>query len=223
MKIVDKYDNNKYIEEKENYILAVGGDGTLIRAIHKFGKLKKPFFGVAAGTANFLMNEENEINFETCKILEFNLLKVKVYYVEEKTNKIETIYAFNDLIVGEFNGWIDFKCEHQENILGNFKGAGLLISTAQGSTGANKNNHGTIIPLSSKHWAVTGVMTNRNINYVIEPNELIMELESRGNIKINVDGKHFERNNVYKVILNKSDINIQVIFNDLKKFQDKRK
>ena len=233
MKIVDKYDNNKYIEEKENYILAVGGDGTLIRAIHKFGKLKKTFFGVAAGTANFLMNEENEINIETSQILEFNLLKVEAHYTEiiddsfygiyKETEKIDIVYAFNDVIVGEFNEWIDFKCEHQENILGNFKGAGLLISTAQGSTGANKNNHGTIIPLSSKHWAVSGVMTNRNINYVIEPNELIIELESRGNIKINVDGKHFERNNVYKVILNKSDINIQVIFNDLKKFQDKRK
>ena len=79
MKIVDKYDYNKYIEEKENYVLAVGGDGTLIRAIHKFGKLKKPFFGVAAGTANFLMNEENEINIETSQILEFNLLKVTIF------------------------------------------------------------------------------------------------------------------------------------------------
>lgn len=233
MKIVDEYDHRKYIEEKQTFIKAVGGDGTLIRAIHKFGKLNKPFFGVAAGTANFLMNDELKINRDTATKLTFHMLQAEIYYTEiiddpmlglySETNKIETVYAFNDIIIGEFNAWIDFSCTHQENILGDFKGAGLLISTAQGSTGANKNNNGTIIPLSSQNWVVSGVMTNRNISYVIEPNELLIECKSRGNIKINVDGKHFEANNVEKVIITKSNITVDVIFNDLKKFQDKRK
>ena len=219
MKIYDDYDKNKYIEDIGDYIIAKGGDGTLIRAIHMFDHLNKPFFGIAAGTANFLMNSEDKIKFQTAETLEFNLITVEVH-TEELVN---VVYAFNDVIIGEFNAWIDFHCEHKENILGDFKGAGLLISTAQGSTGANKNNHGTIIPLSSKHWAVSGVMTNRNINYVIEPNELIIETKSRGNVKINVDGKHFEADNVKKVVLSKSEITIKVIFNNLKEFQDKRK
>lgn len=235
-KIYDEYDKNKYIHNKENYIEAKGGDGTLIRAIHKFDHLNKPFFGIAAGTENFMMNDEEEINHETAEIVEFNLLKVQVFTKKWKTDNdnswsdkqelIETseiVYAFNDVIIGSFNGWINFYCEHKENILGDFKGAGLLISTAQGSTGANKNNHSTIIPLKSKNWAVSGVMTNRNIRYVIEPNELTVNVKSRENIKINVDGKHFEADNIHKVIISKSDINVKVIFNDLKKFQDKRK
>ena len=61
MKIYDEYDNNKYIEEKENYIEAKGGDGTLIKAIHKFKDKNKPFFGIAAGTFNFMMNDEDNI------------------------------------------------------------------------------------------------------------------------------------------------------------------
>ena len=235
-KIYDEYDKNKYIHNKKNYIEAKGGDGTLIRAIHKFDHLNKPFFGIAAGTENFMMNDEEEINHETAEIVEFNLLKVQVFTKKWKTDNdkswsdkqelIETseiVYAFNDVIIGSFNGWINFYCEHKENILGDFKGAGLLISTAQGSTGANKNNHSTIIPLKSKNWAVSGVMTNRNIRYVIEPNELTVNVKSRENIKINVDGKHFEADNIHKVIISKSDINVKVIFNDLKKFQDKRK
>ena len=96
-----------------------------------------------------------------------------------------------------------------------------MISTAQGSTGANKNNHGTIIPLSSKHWAVSGVMTNRNINYVIESTSLEINCTSRGNIKINVDGKHFEADGVSKVILKRGPI-VEVIFNDVLKFKKKR-
>ena len=231
MKIYDDYDKNKYIEDIGDYIIAKGGDGTLIRAIHMFDHLNKPFFGIAAGTANFLMNSDSKIDLFSGTTLEFNLIKVQVFYTEEiddvcgytTVTREETVYAFNDVIIGEFNAWIDFHCEHKENILGDFKGAGLLISTAQGSTGANKNNHGTIIPLSSKHWAVSGVMTNRNINYVIEPNELIIETKSRGDVKINVDGKHFEADNVKKVVLLKSEITVKVIFNNLKEFQDKRK
>ena len=231
MKIYDDYDKNKYIEDIGDYIIAKGGDGTLIRAIHMFDHSNKPFFGIAAGTANFMMNDESKINLLSGTTLKFNLIKVEVHYLEEidsvcgltNISKIETVYAFNDVIIGEFNAWIDFQCEHKENILGDFKGAGLLISTAQGSTGANKNNNGVIIPLSSKHWVVSGVMTNRDIRYVIEPNELIVKCKSRGNIKINVDGTHFEKSGVTKVIISKSDIGVNVIFNDLKKFQDKRK
>ena len=236
MKIYDDYDKNKYIEDIGDYIIAKGGDGTLIRAIHMFDHLNKSFFGIAAGTANFMMNDESKINLLSGTTLKFNLLKVQVFTNEwvtksgeswcdyqELVEKSEIVYAFNDVIIGEFNAWIDFQCEHKENILGDFKGAGLLISTAQGSTGANKNNNGVIIPLSSKHWVVSGVMTNRDIRYVIEPNELIVKCKSRGNIKINVDGTHFEKSGVIKVIISKSDIDVNVIFNDLKKFQDKRK
>lgn len=227
MKIYDEYDKNKYIEDIGDFIIAKGGDGTLIKAIHRFDHLNKPFFGIAAGTANFLMNEEAAIHFRTATTLEFNLIKVDVYYKVEAgifdNEEIKTVYAFNDVNIGEFNGWIDFKCTHKENQIGNFKGAGILISTAQGSTGANKNNGGSIMSLNSHQWSVTGTMTNRRIDYMVDPDELTIETKSRGNVKINVDGKHFEADKVTKVVISKSDITVKVIFNDIKKFQEKRR
>ena len=227
MKIYDEYDKNKYIEDIGDFIIAKGGDGTLIKAIHRFDHLNKPFFGIAAGTANFLMNEEAAIHFRTATTLEFNLIKVDVYYKVEAgifdNEEIKTVYAFNDVNIGEFNGWIDFECTHKENQIGNFKGAGILISTAQGSTGANKNNGGSIMSLNSHQWSVTGTMTNRRIDYMVDPDELTIETKSRGNVKINVDGKHFEADKVTKVVISKSDITVKVIFNDIKKFQEKRR
>lgn len=229
-KIYDEYDSNKYIEEKETFIEAKGGDGTLIRAIHKFKDSNKPFFGIAAGTENFLMNPESVIknNHEKLKL---HLIEVEVYHqkpiynlrghVEDYEEVVSKTYAFNDVIIGEFNAWIEFNCKHEDDILGNFMGAGLLISTAQGSTGANKNNNGTILPLSSKNWSVTGVQVNRNINYVIESTSLEINCTSRGNIKINVDGKHFEADGVSRVVLKKGPI-VEVIFNDILKFKKKR-
>lgn len=233
MKIYDEYDKNKYIEDIGDFIIAKGGDGTLIKSIHRFDHLNKPFFGIAAGTANFLLNEESKINFQTATTVEFNLLKVEVYYsspiynlrgiIESYEDTTQTVYAFNDVNIGEFNGWIDFECTHKENQIGNFKGAGILISTSQGSTGANKNNGGSIMSLNSHQWSVTGTMTNRRIDYVVDPDELTIETKSRGNVKINVDGKHFEADKVTKVVISKSDITVKVIFNDIKKFQEKRR
>ncbi len=221
MKIYDEYDNNKYIEEKESYIEAKGGDGTLIKAIHKFKDKNKPFFGIAAGTFNFMMNDEDNIA-PNCTYQKLYLMEVDVEYKENNLIKNEIVYAFNDVIVGEFNAWIEFDCIDEDDILGKFLGAGILISTTQGSTGANKNNNGTILPLSSRNWSVTGVQVNRNINYVIESNnELTINCTSRGNIKINVDGTYFEKSNVTKVTLKRGPI-VEVIFNDIKKFKKKR-
>lgn len=230
MKIYDEYDKNKYIEELENIIIAKGGDGTLIKAIHRFGNLDKPFFGIAAGTENFLMNSEEKVSMNA-KLQGLFLIKVTVTYqkeiynlrghVEDYETVTETIYAFNDVIVGEFNGWVEFNCNHFDDIIGKFNAAGLLISTAQGSTGANRNNNGTILPLSSKHWSVTGVQANRNINYVIESSFLEINCSSRGNIRINIDGSYFDKSGVSKVILERGP-SVYVIFNDIMKFKKKR-
>lgn len=217
---VDTYDEDKYIEEYPDYILAVGGDGTLINAVHLTLDLNKPIFGVAAGTVNFLMNESG-LKSRKAKQMDFNLIDVEVTYYKGDEKIIEKVQAFNDVIIGEFNAWIEFNCIHGDNILGDFFGSGLLISTAQGSTGANKNNNGTILPLSSNHWSVTGVMTNRNINYVIESKKLEINTFSRGNIKIAVDGSHKVFNDVTNVKIKRGK-KVSLIFNDIQKFKEKR-
>ena len=216
-KILDEYDSEKFIQEQDNYILAKGGDGTLIRAIHMHGKKGKPFFGVAAGTLNFLMNQEQEI-LSTAVIKKFQLLNVEIC-----TNSGEIIQkrAFNDIIIGSFNGWVDFKSNHDESIIGDFKGAGIIISTAQGSTGANKNNNGTILPLGSKLLSVTGVMTNRRIDHVIENTGLDMFCSSRDNVKMAIDGSYFIADNVKSVKITRG-ADIELIFNDYDSFKKKR-
>jgi NAD kinase len=227
-KWIDPYDSEKYILETDEYIEACGGDGTLIRAIHMHAKKNKPFFGVAAGTLNFLMNDEETIS-ETSTVKKLQLLDIEVEFLKEIDDvngytsylTTEIIQAFNDVVVGEFNAWINFKSSHSESILGDFNGAAVIISTAQGSTGANKNNNGTILPLGSKLLSVTGVMTNRKIDHVIENTGLIIDCESRGNIKIGIDGSYKVIDNVQRVKITRGS-DVEVIFNDYEAFKRKR-
>lgn len=229
-KWIDPYDSKKYIQESNKYIIAKGGDGTLIRAIHMHKDKNKPFFGIASGTVNFMMNSESEIQ-PTAVIKKFQLLNIEIMYkkeiynlrghVESYDDVFETVQAFNDCIIGEFNAWIDFKSRHDESILGDFKGAGIIISTAQGSTGANKNNNGTILPLGSKLLSVTGVMTNRRIDHIIENTGLIIDCESRGNIKIGIDGSYRVIDNVRSVKITRG-ADVEIIFNNYEDFKRKR-
>jgi NAD kinase len=221
MNWICQYDSKKYIKERESYIEARGGDGTLIKAIQMFKDKKKPFFGTAGGTENFLMNPEGFIE-KKASYVNFNMIKVEVIYLDENNNeKVEVHQAFNDIIIGEFNAWIDFNCQHEDNILGSFKGAALLISTSQGSTGANKNNRGTILPLSSKQWSITSVMTNRHINYVLSPKELNVKCSTRERVKVAIDGSYVRIKNVISVKLTKGE-KVTVIFNNYKRFKEKR-
>ena len=224
-KWIDEFDSEKYILEKESFIEAKGGDGTLIRAIHMHKDKHKPFFGIAKGSINFLMNKESQIT-EKVTSQKFHLITGKVTYTRKtfgwKDEEVtEEFIAFNDIIIGEFNAWIEFNCTHEDNILGKFMGSAVLISTAQGSTGANKNNHGTILPLSSKNWSVTGVMCNRYIDYVIESTNTTFEVNSRGPITLCVDGSRYTYNNVSKVQITRGE-QVEVLFNNIQNFKEKR-
>lgn len=225
---IDPYDSEKYIQETDTHIIARGGDGTLIRAIHMHYDKGKPFFGIAAGSLNFLMNNESTIS-ETATIKKLQLLNIEITYIQEVDDvngytsflATETFQAFNDCIIGEFNAWIDFKSSHSESILGDFKGSAVIISTAQGSTGANKNNNGTILSLSSKLLSVTGVMTNRRIDHCIENTGLFIECTSRGNIKIGIDGSYRVIEDVKSVNITRGS-DVEVVFNDYEEFKRKR-
>ncbi len=228
----DEYDSNKQIIECKGYILAKGGDGTLLKAIARYTDLKKPFFGEAAGTANFLMNKEDKPRTD-CKILKTNRIKVEVTYTKEKEPadksvlysriKTQTFQAFNDVMIGgDMNSWIDFNVTEKDELFGQFKGGGLIISTPQGSTGVNKTNGGTILPLSSTLWSITGDKTDANIDYVIKPRVTTIEVKSRTPISLWVDGSNNIVENVISVTISKGD-KVEVIFNDYKEFMKKRR
>lgn len=222
----DKYDSNKTIREFDMMVTAQGGDGTLLTAINKFRHLSKPFYGLAAGTVNFLMNNGPMIS--TATTLKFNLLKVEVRFNENTVEKdfsfiprIETFEAFNDINLGSFNGWITFDCTHKDNQIGTFKGSSLVVSTAQGSTGLNRNIGGTILALDSKRWSVTGIATNRFINSVIKPSKFKVGVESREPVSIAIDGTNHVLHNVQSITITKGS-SVEVIVNDLAEFQRKR-
>lgn len=232
--IKDNYDDKKFIDARGDIILAKGGDGTLLRAINKFRHLNKPFYGIGAGTENFLMNNATEAcNIsENAKYKKFNLIRVKVtslkevqnsFHYEEPYEHVEEFQAFNDVMIGgSMNDWISFNVHDPEKIIGKFKGGGVIICTAQGSTGINKNNGGSVLPLNARQWFITGDKTNRKISVPINTKRTTITAESRQSVTVWVDGQNHVIKNVQKIELSKGD-SVTVIFNDYEAFKRKRR
>ena len=222
--------------EKSEIIVCGGGDGTLLKTIKKYHHLSIPFWGYNAGTVGFLMNEgfpedyENEIIFK-----KFFMIEVTVHYKKKIpdpklgniynkiTDKKETFQAFNDVCIGgDMNSWIGFSVIEKDELFGDFKGGGVIISTPQGSTGVNKNNGGVVLPLSSNLWSITGDKTNRKIEYVIKPRKMVITFESRTPVSVWVDGSNNIIRDVYQVELKKGKA-VTVAFGNYFEFQKKRR
>lgn len=229
----DKYDDKKFIDARnEDIVIAKGGDGTLLKAINKFRYLGKPFFGIAGGTLNFLMNKNNTI-LKNAKYKKFTLIKVRVTYqdshkdyIKQKETfyeKTETFEGFNDFALGgDLNSWINFNIHDKDRIIGQCYGSGIIFSTSQGSTGLNKNNGGVILPLSSKQWSITGTQCNRRIHYVIDPNDTTITCNGRSPVTLWVDGGNHIIKNVSKIEISKGS-KVTTIFNNYKEFKRKRR
>lgn len=213
----DQYDSNKTITEYPSFIEVRGGDGTLLTAINDYYDLKKPFYGIAGGTVNFLMNTSRNVSPDAT-VLTLPVLRARIT-LRDRTTKV--IYAFNDFVIGNFNAWATFDCRHKDRQLGTFKGSGIVISTAAGSTGMNKNNHGTTLSLDSTRWAVTGMQTNRRVNAVLKPSPLLIKCSSRGTTNIAADGTNELLEDISQVYITNGG-SVQVIINDLEELQEKR-
>lgn len=221
--LIDEYDTDKKIIEKENRIDVYGGDGTMLRAVNLFRGKGKPFFGIARGTLNFLMNREVYPTEENLKIKKFRLIKINIKYKLNHDNHEVEYQAFNDIMIGkDMNSWIDFNVKDKDNIIGEFKGGGLIVSTSQGSTGINKNNGGIILPLSSTNWVITGDKCNRTIKAVVEPKRTKIEFKARHSIFVWVDGHQNIIENAHEVEISSGDV-VELMFNNFDEFKAKRR
>lgn len=229
---IDKYDKEKYIQETDTHIIAKGGDGTLLKAIKMHRDKGKPFFGIGAGTVNFLMNSEHEVA-EDARYKKFNLINVKVYFTttmpgdetmhEMTFNEVSEYQAFNDVMIGgDMNSWIEFDVKEKDDFFGDFMGGGMIISTPQGSTGINKNNGGIVLPLSSGMWSITGDKTNRPIEYVLKPRKIEIYAKSRRPVTVWVDGANHIIRDVEFIELTRGQP-VTVIFNNYGEFKKKRR
>lgn len=136
-----------------DFMLVIGGDGTILRTADRIAEFSIPLVGVNFGHRGYLCDiEENEIYEKLEKILQGK------YKMEERTricaeveNKgkiIKEIDGLNEILIGGISRTVFLEMEmadQDKHFTANITGDGVLFATKTGSTGYNINAGGSIL------------------------------------------------------------------------------
>ena len=179
-KFKDRYKHSEI--EVSDAIIAIGGDGMLLKALRNSLEAKIPVFGLNKGNVGFLMNE---LSYEDLEMRVSIADKVITHPLKMKTNNINgeivTESAVNEVSLSRQThqaAHLKIIIDDKER-LSELVCDGILVSTPIGSTAYNLSAHGPIIPLNSNILALTpisafrprrwkGALLPENVKIIIE-------------------------------------------------------
>lgn len=149
LKKYNKYNPN---DTKVDLILAMGGDGTILRALSQLNEHKAQFFGINMGHLGFLSEiPPSQIKKTLDKIFagKFTIDKRMMLHVELFRNgkKLREFHALNEVTISQatLSRLIVLKAKVDGLKLANFKADGLLVATPTGSTAYSLSAGGPIV------------------------------------------------------------------------------
>ncbi len=179
--------------KRSDFLVALGGDGTLISVCRRAYKYDKPVLGINAGNLGFL----TDINPENLEEFLDKFLKGEYRIDERMVIEINyeniNLYAFNDAVISKevISSMINIKVDTNESFLNTYRGDGLIIATPTGSTAYNLSAGGPIIYPLTEGFVLTPIcphsLTQRPL---ILPSDFVLEIEVKEKFaKLIIDGQ----------------------------------
>lgn len=215
--------NVNELTKKCDAVIALGGDGTILRSATIAAVYDKPILGLNQGRLGFMagleMSELSLISRLFTKEYEIQrrmMLDVSVRY--NGKCKYRNI-ALNDVVLsrGAMSHIIDFKIMHNSDACLEYRADGIIISTPTGSTAYSLSAGGPVVDPSVKSIILTPVcphsLCNRSVIFAsdscldIEPtvafdNELYLTIDGDGVFRMDKD---------YTIHIKRSKLNAKFI------------
>ena len=218
------FEGPSIIPHTVDWIVVLGGDGTLLGAARKVGRFGVPILGVNLGGLGFLTSIpltglypdmekmlKGQLEVESRLMLETRVLR--------KGQEICRFPVLNDVVInkGPLARIIDLEVYINDQFLTTFRADGLIISTPTGSTAYNLSAGGPILYPTMANFIVTPIcpftLTNRPI--ILPDSDTVhikMGKESEGKVSLTFDGQvGFDFAYGDKVMINKSGERIKLI------------
>ncbi|MDA5194051.1 NAD kinase [Govanella unica] len=150
--------------KEADVIVALGGDGFMLHALHEVMDLRVPIYGMNRGTVGFLMNRytEDDLLNRIRSAETFTLYPLHMRAVTGD-GKVTEALAINDVYVlretrqtARLRISVDGKVRIEELVCD-----GVILATPAGSTAYNLSAHGPIIPLGADVLALTPISAFR--------------------------------------------------------------
>lgn len=136
-----------YDETHPQMVISVGGDGTMLYSVHKYMDILEDvaFIGIHTGTLGFLTDYQKEEYLEFIEDVRQGKYQIYQRALLEVKLKNESFYALNEVRIenNRRSQVLDISINH--DFFETFRGNGVCISTASGSTAYNKSLGGAVI------------------------------------------------------------------------------
>jgi NAD+ kinase len=145
--------------QKSDFLVTLGGDGTLISVARRGVQYQKAVMGINLGTLGFLTDiMPDEIN-QFIKKFKNDQYRIDHRMMIEATVNNEKVVAFNDIVLlrKSVTGMVKFDARVNDRLFNKYNGDGLIISTPTGSTAYSLSCHGPVVYPLTEAFIVTPI------------------------------------------------------------------
>ena len=222
LKCAKKITQTKQYDQLQQAV-ALGGDGTYLRAVHYLGERMIPVMGINMGSLGFLTETRIEDMYPSLRLLlaggmelqERTMLRVEV----KQDGKLKDSWlALNDVVLerGPYTRLISMALYANEHLISEVRADGLIAATPTGSTAYNLAAGGPIIFPSAEVIAITPICPHSlTTRPMILPADKIIRLRIQSQTQkaiFMVDGQQrFTLNPDDEIIIRRANVKHQVI------------
>lgn len=178
-----------------NFIISLGGDGTILRLLHRHPDLQAPIMAINLGSLGFMADiPVNEIIPSLKNLLDGNYGVQSRLVIEGKTKGNESNFAVNEIVIHRANNpcLVDLAIHVDGRYLNTFSADGVIISTASGSTAYSLAAGGPILTPELNALVLTPIcphtISNRPIVLLPEREISVEYLSEHAPVEITYDG-----------------------------------
>ena len=184
--------------DKLDFLIALGGDGTILSAARAVGSRKTPIVGIHLGELGFLaevtvddmFKRLNQINEGDFSVNHRMVIKATL----SRNGEQKTFFALNDFVVdrGKSQRIINLELYAGDSFISSYKSDGLIISTPTGSTAYSLSAGGPILVPGLSAITVTPLSPHTlSLRPIVLSDTEVLEIKSayKGEIAFAVDGQ----------------------------------
>lgn len=210
---IPTFSNSKELIGKANYLISLGGDGTMLETLRLVRKSNIPVLGVNTGRLGFLATVNKDDLEKAVMMLLNNKFSIDKRALIEMSGCDdcfgEVNYALNEFTIHkqESGAMIHIDTYVDDVFLNSYFADGLIVSTPTGSTAYSLSCGGPITMPDSNNFIITPIAPhNLNVRPIIIPNKKEISFKVSGR----ADSFYVSLDSVTKTITAQSDIRIKL-------------
>jgi len=187
-----------------DFLVSLGGDGTLLSLVRRSYASKKPVLGINAGNLGFLADvtiADVPLFLEQLLSDEYRIDERMMIagYLKKKSGERKAFFAFNDVVITapQPSKMVQINASIFGDVFNSYRGDGVIISTPTGSTAYNLSAGGPVVYPLTKAFIVTPILAHSLANQrpLVVPADFSIEFDTQNYEAIaTIDGQE-----VYKI------------------------